>query len=154
MKTTVTTFILLLFVLTGCSTMSNRPSEQEGASQARENQPFFPRGVNDIQIPSELKLDRDSSMFINTASYVGGIMTYEGRVEIDSLADFFITTMQKNGWKMAGSIRYKNNLLAFVKPRKSCIISIFDQGISFKTKVSIYLTDDMEKTNQASETIQ
>ena len=131
------------FALAGCSTLQNSSTTtEEGTNSSMP--PYFPSGVKDVQIPSELELNRQDSMFINTSSYNGGILAFEGRVEIDSIADFFLTTMQKNGWKMAGSIRYKNVLMAFVKSHKSCIIKIIDTGISFKTKVNIYYTEDME----------
>lgn len=136
--------------LTGCSTLQNSQAAgtEEGANAAMP--PYFPDGVKDVQIPSELELNRGESMFINTSSYNGGILCFEGRVEVDSIADFFLTTMQKNGWKMAGSIRYKNVLMAFVKPNKSCIVKIIDTGISFRTKVNIYYTEDMDEGAAAS----
>jgi len=137
---------LLLALGSGCSTLAPTSGGENADQTTSENQPYFPSGVTDIQIPSELSLVRDNSMFINTASYNGGIMTFEGRVEIGSLADYFITTMKKNGWSLAGSVRYNNVLLAFVKPAKSCIITIQGRGVSFKTRVSIYLTEDTLKT--------
>ena len=138
-----------LLPLTGCSTLQSPAATTEEQSSSAMP-PYFPSGVKDVQIPAELELNREDSMFINTSSYNGGILTFEGRVEVNSVADFFLTTMQKNGWKMAGSIRYKNILMAFVKPNKSCIIKIFDTGLAFKTKVNVYYTEDMENKADAS----
>ena len=143
----------LLFVslqLTGCSTLQHPSNSANGQRSSSAMPPYFPSGVTDVQIPAELELSRDDSMFINTSSYNGGILAFEGRVDVESVADFFLTTMQKNGWKMAGSIRYKNILMAFVKPNKSCIIKIFDTGLAFKTKVNVYYTEDMENKADAS----
>ena len=116
-----------------------------------ENAPYYPSGVNDIQIPGELKEIRDNSLYINTASFVGGIKTFSGRVEINSLSDFFISTMQKNGWKKVGTIQYKNALLAFTKPNKTCMISIFEGAIGMKSKVYIYVTEDIEGASMREE---
>lgn len=136
--------------LASCSTLQNSSSAANGKQSSSAMPPYFPSGVTDVQIPAELELSRDDSMFINTSSYNGGILVFEGRVDVESVADFFETTMQKNGWKMAGSIRYKNILMAFVKPHKSCIIKIIDTGYAFKTKVNIYYTEDMENRADAS----
>ena len=138
-----------LLPLTGCSTLQSPAATTEEQSSSAMP-PYFPSGVKDVQIPAELELNREDSMFINTSSYNGGILTFEGRVEVNSVADFFLTTMQKNGWKMAGSIRYKNVLMAFVKPHKSCIIKVINTGISFKTRVNIYYTEDMESDADSS----
>ena len=137
--------LCLLLLLSACSTLQSSGSNGEpGSSSSTAMPPFFPNGVKDMQIPAELELRRDDSMFINTASYNGGILSFEGRVEIESLADYFTTTMQKNGWKMAGSIRYKNVLLAFVKPNKSCIIKLLETNLTWKTQVYIYYTEDLQ----------
>lgn len=136
--------------LTGCSTLHNTSASDDGQQSSMAMPPYFPSGVTDVQIPAELELSRDDSMFINTSSYNGGILAFEGRVDVNSIADFFLTTMQKNGWKMAGSIRYKNILMAFVKPNKSCIIKVIDTGYAFKTKVNIYYTEDMDEKSASS----
>lgn len=138
----ITFALLLLLSLTGCSTLTGSSDSAVSAPAMGASQPFFPSGIYDIQIPAEMEMNRGETMFINTASYAGGVLVYDGRVDIASLADFFETTMKKNGWTLAGSIRYKNVLLAFVKPRKSCTVKIVDSGIAFKTKLSIYLTQD------------
>ncbi|MEW6428147.1 MAG: hypothetical protein AB1568_08960 [Thermodesulfobacteriota bacterium] len=134
--------LLLLLSLSGCSTLTASSDTATADPATGGSQPFFPSGIYDIQIPAELEMNRNESMFINTASYAGGVLVYDGRVDIASLADFFETTMKKNGWTLAGSIRYKNVLLAFIKPNKSCIVKVVDAGVAFKTKLSIYLTQD------------
>lgn len=133
----------------GCSTLQSESAEpSQGGSAVMP--PYFPSGVKDIQIPAELEMKPDDSMFINTSSYIGGILSFEGRVDMESLADFFVATMKKNGWKMTGSIRYKNVLMAFVKPHKSCLIKITDTGLSMKTQATIYYTEDVQTEDLSS----
>ena len=137
--------LCLTLLLPACSTLQPSGSDSDQTSSSSTAMPpFFPSGVKDIQIPADLELRRDDSMFINTASYNGGILSYEGRVEIESLADYFTSTMKKNGWKLAGSVRYKNVLLAFVKPNKSCIIKILETNLTWKTQTYIYYTEDLQ----------
>jgi hypothetical protein len=140
--------VLLLLGGAGCSALQTDSTESsQGSSTVMP--PYLPSGVKDIQIPAELEMKPDDSMFINTSSYIGGILSYEGRVDMESLADFFVATMKKNGWKMTGSIRYKNVLMAFVKPHKSCLIKIMDTGLSMKTQVSIYYTEDVQNEDSS-----
>ena len=71
----------------------------------------------------------------------------ERDIDINSLAEFFIASMPKNGWKMAGSAKYKNVLLAFVKPNKTCTIAINDSEFGLKTDVFVYMTEDITNNN-------
>ena len=150
-RTRTTSFLTILtlafFILfsSGCAMLQG--SEDETAYEpAPENAPYYPSGMVDIQIPGELSENREDSLYIDTASFIGGIKSFSGRVEINSLSDFFVTTMEKNGWKKVGNIQYKNVLLAFSKPNKTCMISIFDAAYGMKTKVYIYVTQDIESS--------
>jgi hypothetical protein len=99
---------------------------------------------SDIELPSDMKLDRDESMAIKTDSFRGGILHYSGRVEINSLKDFILTSMQNHKWKLAGEASYKNILLAFTKPAKTCMIVISEGfgGSLGSTHVTLYITND------------
>jgi len=137
--------------LSGCAAMHSggTTSSTTAATQgsgATKNEPYFPTNFNDFEVPGELKLDSQHTMFINTASFTGGIIAFDGRVEINSLADFFIDSMQKNNWQLTGEVRYNNILLAFTKPKKNCLISIYSDAYGYKTKVNVYITE----TNQAA----
>jgi hypothetical protein len=37
---------------------------------------------------------------------------------------------------------YKNNLLAFIKPNKTCTIVLYDDKLLMRTLVSIYIAED------------
>ena len=131
-----------LLALTGCAKMHTATTNTAAASntEAKGNEPYFPTTFNDFEVPSELKLDSKHTMFINTASFTGGIVVLEGRVEAASLADFFVNSMQKNNWVLAGEVRYNNILLSFTKPDKNCMISISGDSYSYKTTVTAYVT--------------
>jgi hypothetical protein len=94
-------------------------------------------------VPCELSWDREGSMSIKTESYAGGVLKFVGRVEVNSLADFFVNAMEKNSWKLVGSAKYQNVLLAFTKPNKTAMVMIYESDLSSKTSVYIYLTDDI-----------
>jgi hypothetical protein len=149
--------ILLLTLLTvfgmgvtGCAKFGLGTSNEEAAASAPapETQPYYSNEFEDLLVPNELNWLREKSMVIRTDSFAGGILYFSGKVDINSLSEFFVSTMAKSGWKMTGSAQYKNILLAFVKPNKTCTITIMDSGFGLETNVIVYMTEDVAgKTN-------
>ncbi|MDH3360495.1 MAG: hypothetical protein OEL55_06445 [Desulfobulbaceae bacterium] len=146
--------ISLLLILGGCAEMNlggsssddtvATPATTTPEKQATtENQPYYPTEFNDLLIPGELSWNREKSMSLRTDSFAGGILNFSGRVEINSLTTFFISSMAKNGWKMVGSLKQKTNLLIFVKPHKTLMITISGGEFSSKTDINVYLTEDI-----------
>jgi hypothetical protein len=144
-----------LAALSGCAEMGLGGRSDQGASPdpfasasaALENPPYRANEFPDVLIPSELSWDREKSMIVRTDSFAGGVLNYTGRVEIASLADYFTNNMGKNGWKLAGSAKYKNILLAFIKPNKTCTIVLYEDKLLMRTLVSIYIAEDIAPTS-------
>jgi len=134
-----------LLLLSGCATIMESGPGSTSNGQAAETQPepYHPAAFKDLLIPSELTWIREKSMVIKTESFAGGVYLFTGKVEVNSLTDFFTTTMAQNGWKLAGSIQYKQVLLAFTKPGKTCTMMITEGDYSGKTDVNIYIADDI-----------
>jgi len=152
---TATISLTGLLGLTGCAEMVIGGSDQSMAAPlggpATGSQPYYANEFNDLLIPNELTWDREKSMLVRTDSFAGGVLHYSGRVEVTSLSDFFINTMAKSGWKLAGSAKYRKVLLAFVKPQKTCTIQLSENEFGLKTDVAIYITEDLSgsKAGQA-----
>ena len=100
---------------------------------------------SDIELPVEMKLDKDKTMAINTESFKGGILHYVGRVEMSSLKDFIVSSMRNNKWKLVGEASYEYTLLAFTKPNQTCMVVISEGagGALGKTHATLYVTVDM-----------
>ncbi len=139
------TFItgLLLITLSGCTGMSLGQGGSTQTEGTGSSQSYFPTKFRDFEVPNELKVDRSETLFVNTTSFNGGVVYLTGRLEVESLTDFFIQAMQRNGWKLNGEARYKNVLLAFSKPGKNCLISLYDGKLGTTTKVYAYITEDL-----------
>ncbi|MFZ5775309.1 MAG: hypothetical protein ACOY3Z_07480 [Thermodesulfobacteriota bacterium] len=120
---------------------SGGPLQAAPSSTAEPN--YSANEFPDLMIPGDLDWDREKSMIVRTDSFAGGVLQYSGRVEITSAADFFINTMGRNGWRLAGTTKYKNILLAFTKPNKTCTIMVSEDKILFKTVVNIYIAEDI-----------
>ena len=139
----VTAAIALLF--SGCTTLSpdsesnDTTAPQAQADTAPTYQPYHPDDFEEILIPGELTWNREESMTINTDSFAGGILNFTGRVEINSLTDFFISTMKKNGWTMNGSVKSEDVLLAFTREGGNCMIKIRSGSITKGTNVFVYI---------------
>jgi len=139
---------ILFFLVTGCAAMNKNSTADTGATAAsQENEPYFPTSFGDFEVPGELRLERKKTLFIKTASFNGGTINLSGRVDVGSLTDFFVNSMQKNGWRVIGEIRSNNVLLAFSKPNKSCMITIHDGEFGSRTQVYVYITEDVVSLN-------
>lgn len=132
----------MVLLLAGCAEM-NFGGQSDEALAPPPPAPYTAVDFQDIQVPAELTWDRENSMSIKTESFAGGTLKFDGRVEVNSLVDFFVNSMANNQWKLVGSVKYKNILLAFTKPYKTCTISIFESKYTGKTSVYIYVTDDI-----------
>jgi len=126
-----------LFFLNGCSGKTNVAADSVALPQVSS----FADDIKDIELPMELKWNRDDSKTIKTDSFVGGIWQYEGRVEALSLKDYMINSMQSHKWKVVGQSTSDNILLAFVKPNKTCMMVITDNWLG-KTTLTLYVTID------------
>ncbi len=125
-----------LLVLQGCAGTSGPPPGESSLSG-------FMADMSDIELPSEMKWDREKSLSIKTESFRGGVMLYSGRVDALSLRDFVTSAMRKNKWKLVGDATYKQMLLAFVKPSKTCMMIITDSLTPMgNTHVTAYVTVD------------
>lgn len=132
---------LLIFVLAGCTSMNLGGSSQtEGTNTA---QSYFPTKFRDFEVPNELQLDNSKTLIINTSSFNGGIVALNGRLEVESLTDYFTQSMEKNGWKLTGEAHYKNVLLAFTKTNKNCMITIYEGELGSSTKVFAYMSEEL-----------
>ncbi|MBU4177402.1 MAG: hypothetical protein KJ730_06130 [Proteobacteria bacterium] len=149
----LTTILALtsLAALSGCAELGLGTRTDQGVSSdpfassaaSSTEQPYRANEFSDILITSEFDWDREKSMVVRTDSFAGGVLQYNGRVDISSSADFFSNNMPRNGWKLAGSTRYKNVLLAFTKPNKTCTIVLTENKLLMRTEIAIYVTEDI-----------
>ena len=149
-------FLTLLFIsltMSGCTNFMNpQPTNNEltefDPSAETVTLSTTIEGYNDIEIPFEMKVDENKA--IRTRSFQGGIHTYAGKVEINSLRDYIITSMDNNKWKLVAEAYYDGVLLTFVKPNKTCIIELYDGtgGTFGKTYAKFYVAVDLASASK------
>ncbi len=132
---------VLLFMVSGCSKTS-QPVVQDLDIPAIVN-PI--ESHDDIVLPPDMEWNRDKSMAIKTASFSGGLYYYSGRIEVHSLVDFIKGSMANNNWKLVGGVSSKETMYAFIKPNKTCMITIKDGALGglSSTVVELYVTVDL-----------
>jgi hypothetical protein len=148
-RLTVKTLILALaastLLLSGCVNSTAVGPDPMDASGALPPVSSFADDIQDIVIPTDMEWQRDQSMAIKTESFRGGIWHYQGKLEIISLKDFMVTSMEDNKWKLVGEATSKNIMLAFTKPNKTCMMILEDANFS-RTNLTLYVTIDKTAT--------
>jgi hypothetical protein len=136
--------LLMVGMLYGCSTgrpTSSQPIKEDELSPVST----MVESYGDIELPIEMVLEPDLSMAMRTDSFQGGIHVYRGRVQIGSLRDYLIAAMRNHKWKLVGEASYKNSMLAFTKPNRTCMVVLSEDatGILGKTQANLYVTVDV-----------
>lgn len=139
---------MLVGLLTGCSgktTAEAPPISDDSLAPVAS----MVESYGDIELPIEMVLDNKASMAMRTDSFQGGIHVYRGRVEIASLKDYVIASMRNHKWKLVGEASYRNVMLAFTKPNKTCMVVLSDSKSSLgKTQANFYVTVDVAAANR------
>jgi hypothetical protein len=86
----------------------------------------------DIPIPSELDLKAKDSYVFQAGAMKSGVLTLRGRVDVNSLINFFTMALPREGWKPKGQFRYRRSALIFEKPDKTCVI-LLNEGTIWTT---------------------
>jgi hypothetical protein len=136
------TLLAALFMLSGCFHTTSQETDSGHAASATETinfEPYYPADFSDLLIPGELIWNREKSVSLNTDSFKGGILNFNGRVEVTSLMEFFASSMKNDGWTSVGTMKARNVLLAFTKENSSCMIRIMDGGPIGRTEVYVYI---------------
>jgi hypothetical protein len=152
----VTLAITFMLVAGGCSSMGGQSSPppnpvgqqaQPGAAtssppEASSSTIAAPRPVfydfPDIPTPQELDIQSKESYVVQAGAIKTGILTLRGRVDLNSLINFFQMAMPRENWKPKGSFRYQRSVLIFEKPDKTCVIRLYEDIVY--TYVEIFVT--------------
>lgn len=128
---------------TGCSPSKfSRPRMSSAKNQAERPVSVY-REFGDVLIPSALEPDNDASYIVETPGLATGVLALTGRVQRNSLIDFFNHNMAKDNWRRVTIFKspQTNTILLFRKENRWCIISIREKG--FRTYVQIGVAPSM-----------
>lgn len=134
-------FVLSLFILGGCSTLSREKREESPKDTIGGRYYYF----EDVRVPQELNYKQNRSFIYETPRFKAGVLYFtKWRLDPDSLIDFFKHSMEKDNWKLINSYKGRESILNFSKPEKSCMIKIIEKWWG-NTEVEIRVGPTSEK---------
>lgn len=134
--------LLITGFLQGCGSTKGRnspPPNPVGQTSQQPEQPSAPAPAissgprpqfydfPDIPIPLELKVVSDDSSTFQSGNMKSGILTLRGRVDLNSVINFFQMAMPRENWKAKGGFRYRRSILIYEKPEKTCVINLYEK---------------------------
>ena len=132
-----TILFLVTLMLPGC--LMARKGETPSVSGKETRASYY--DFDYILIPSELSLDKKNSLVFTAGRSKVGILFFSGRVEASSLATFLQSNMQKDGWSLLSSFKYRQYLLIFLKEERTCVITITEKTFSTTAEVRVGLIE-------------
>ena len=81
----------------------------------------------DIPLPPGMTLIRRESFVYETKATKAGLLVYEGKGEMEKLANFFKQQMPNYQWRMVWNFELSNVMLIFIKEGWASAIYIFSQ---------------------------
>ncbi|WP_291319655.1 hypothetical protein [Desulfonatronospira sp.] len=136
--------LLMIFILSGCwATREPEPHTFEPVSESdelktRDTSAHRYYDFEDIPIPREMSIARDGSILFESQGIKAGMLTYTGRVDSESLFNYFLTALPNEGWELLSYIKYGTQIQTFAKDDRLCIIRIIDGRI--RTELQIWIS--------------
>ena len=134
-----TIILLFLFTLffTGCSIFKGKkqgPATEPLKTASKGPSPSY-SDFEDVLIPGELKVNKEESFVYNSTGFSAGVLVLSGRVEANSLIDFFEVSMAKDNWEKVCSFNSAYTLMLFKKTNRRCVVAIHESNFTTHAKV-------------------
>lgn len=128
--------LMVVVTLTmGCSRLGGEQKTSRETPEVGESARYY--HFQDVLIPGELKVKMEESFIYETPSLRVGKLVFSGRVEAQSLTNFFARNMERDGWTLVNKFGFKDVVLNFSKPNRNCTVNILDKPI--KTVVEVWV---------------
>ena len=129
MKKYAVLVLVMLLLATGCSTWKRLTGQQEELPKNEgPNAAYY--SFPDIPVPKELELIRDKSFVYETSNLRTGLLVLSGNVDLNSLEQYFRTSMAKNGWRFVNGFKYATVILNYLKDDRAVHIRISRENLS------------------------
>lgn len=136
----ISLFVMQLFACVGTKTTSTEAPAVSAVGATESYEEFVPyTEFDDIAVPNELSRVPERTFIYENQEFKTGMIVMKGRVENQSLIDFFVNQMAKDNWTKESSIISSMSTIVFHKPYKSCMIRITDG--TYNTEVEIYAVE-------------
>ena len=108
------------------STSSSIPGSHPTTPLAAPAPVFY--DFKDVPVPPEFTLIQKESNVLQTSTFKSGVLVFKGKINYNSVADFYLSAMQKENWTLKASSRYSHCIMVFEKPSKICVINIYPKA--------------------------
>ncbi len=123
--------ILIGFIVNGCTDLYSRQTARERGLEAQAPVLTSYR-FEDIPLPSGMTLNRKESFVYETKMTKAGLLVYEGKGDMEKLANFFKEKMPNYQWRLVSNFELHNVMLVFTKEGWASVIYILSQGDEVK----------------------
>lgn len=142
-------FLGCIMLLSGCSVLKSKKTATTAdnppqAAAKTENVPTY-YDFGDVLVPKELKVDEKNSFVFRTPGLTVGMLALKGRVQANTLPDFFENKMPVDGWRLISSIEGKRTMMLFQKNNRWCVINITES--QFNTAVEIWVSTSVNSSH-------
>jgi hypothetical protein len=132
MRKTVFMSLVLMLMLTGCAQLKNATSSGSSTPETRPSPRYL--DFADILIPGELeRVAKDCNI---TNGF--GKVVVSGRVEVESLSQFFITSMNSEGWVSLNQYKFQGTVKLFFK-KQDRFASVLIEENPLATRVELWV---------------
>jgi hypothetical protein len=123
--------ILIIGGAYGCSSLSSSRMVREREPETRQPLSTSYR-FEDIPLPPGMTLNRKESFIYETRTTKAGLLIYEGKGEMEKLANFFKQQMPNYQWRLVSNFELHSVMLTFIKEGWSSVIYILSQQDEMK----------------------
>ncbi|MFW5730150.1 MAG: hypothetical protein ACOCPN_04550 [Desulfonatronovibrionaceae bacterium] len=96
----------------------------------------------DIPVPPEMELKAKDSILFESRNIKAGMLSFRGRVDSESLFNYFQVMMPEEGWRLLSYIRYGSYIQTFDKKDRLCIVRIISK--SFTSELQIWISPKLD----------
>ncbi len=125
------TILILIAGIYGCGNLFSSGAIRERQPEVRPSDTTTYR-FEDIPLPSGLNLNRKESFIYETKATKAGLLVYEGKGEMEKLANFFKQQMPNYQWRLVSNFELNNVMLTFIKEGWSSVIYILPKEDEMK----------------------
>jgi len=124
--------LVVVLMFSGCAQLKNAASNVTSSSETRPSPRYL--DFADIMIPGELERSAKECYITNGF----GKLVVTGRVETESLAQFFITSMNDEKWVALNQYKYQGSVKLFFKKQDKFAEILIEEN-PLATRVEIWV---------------
>ncbi len=140
-------FIIFLISAAGCQNSKFGTSSISSKKDVKKSSAPVYYDFGDVLIPSEMKVEKKESFIYRTPGFTAGVLALRGRVEMNSLINFFDNNMKKDNWRQISSFRSPKTIMLFHKENRWCVISIREADFG-NTRAEVWVAPTINQPDE------